>query len=296
MAPDQKTPAAANDRRRERLPDGMVHDHMMEGAPDRPRDPLPTCVRDLAPLPPAYAETLDAGLAALGIAVSPEAREAIDAHVRFLLAWTGAINLTAIREPADVARLHVLDSLAAVPHLASRGITRLLDIGSGGGFPGLPLAVALGSDRALLVDSVGKKARFLTTVVEALGLERRVAVESVRAEAIARDPRDRGAWPAVTARAVTSLAELVELGLPLVAPGGVLVAWKREPLGVELAEAAGALEALRAGPVEVVEAGVPGLEAHRLVIVPRDGRIDARFPRDPAERRRRPLMAPRHGS
>ena len=93
----------------------------------------------------------------------------------------------------------------------------------------------------------------------------------------------------MTARAVASLAELVELGLPLVAPGGVLVAWKRDPVDEELDGAAGALAALRAGPVSVVPTGVPGLEDHRLVIVPRGGRIDARFPRDPAERRRRPL-------
>lgn len=263
----------------------------MEGALDRPRDPLPTRVQDLAPLPAPYADTLDAGLLALGLGLAPDAREAIDTHVRFLLAWTGAINLTAIREPADVARLHVLDSIAAAPHLAARGITRLLDIGSGAGFPGLPLAVALGSDRALLVDSVGKKVRFLRTVIEAAGLDRRIAAESARAEVLARDPRDRGAWPAVTARAVTSLAELVELALPLVAPGGVLVAWKRTPLEAELAEAAGALEALGAGPVEVVDGRVPGLEAHRLVIVPRSGRIDARYPRDPAERKRRPLAS-----
>jgi 16S rRNA (guanine527-N7)-methyltransferase len=288
MAPDRKTPAAANVRRRERLPDGLVHDHM-EGALDRPRGPLPTRIEDLAPLPAAYHEALDAGLIALGLALEPAARAAIDGHVRLLLAWTGAINLTAIREPADVARLHVLDSLSAVPQLAALGIDRLLDIGSGGGFPGLPLAAALAADRALLVDSVGKKVRFLQTVVDATGMGRRVAAERGRSEAIARDPRDREAWPAVTARAVASLAELVELGLPLVAPGGVLVAWKTDPLDDELDAAGGALAALRAGPVRVVPSGIPGLEGHRLVIVPRGGRIDARFPRDPAERRRRPL-------
>jgi 16S rRNA (guanine527-N7)-methyltransferase len=188
-----------------------------------------------------------------------------------------------------VARLHVLDSLSVVPHLVRRGLRRPLDLGSGGGFPGIPIAAALGSDRALLVDSVGKKIRFLRTVVDATGLGRRIAAEQARAEVLARDPRDREAWPVVTARAVTSLTELVEIGLPLVTPDGVLVAWKRGPVDEELEAAGRALRALRAGPVEVLPSGVPGLEGHRLVIVPRGGRIDARFPRDPAERRHRPL-------
>jgi len=279
--------AQANDRRRERLPDALVQPQ--EGALDRPRDPLPTRVQDLPPLPAAYADALGEGLRALELDLPADARAILDGHVRLLLAWTTAINLTAIREPADVARLHVLDSLAAAPVLRSRGISRLLDLGSGGGFPGIPLAAALGSDRALLVDSVGKKVRFLETVIRATGLERRVAAEAQRSEAIARDPRDREAWPAVTARAVTSLAELVELALPLVAPGGVLVAWKRYPVDEELDAAAGALRALRAGRPEIQRVRVPGLEDHRLVVVPRDGPIDVRYPREPSERRRRPL-------
>jgi 16S rRNA (guanine527-N7)-methyltransferase len=269
------------------LPDDLVQPQ--EAALDRPRDPLPTRVQDLPPLPASFGEVVEAGLRSLSLELDAGARGIIDGHVRLLLAWTAAINLTAIREPDDVARLHVLDSLSAVPTLRARGITRVLDLGSGGGMPGLPLAAALGSDRTLLVDSVAKKIQFLRTVIRATGLERRVAAEPERAEAVARDRRDREAWSAVTARAVTSLAELVELGLPLVAPGGVLVAWKRTPLDDELEGAAGALRALRAGRVEVVDPGVPGLEAHRLIVVPRQGPIDVRFPRDPAERRRRPL-------
>jgi 16S rRNA (guanine527-N7)-methyltransferase len=256
---------------------------------DRPRGPLPTRVQDLGELPPEYDATVDEGLRSLGVDLSAAARAAIDTHARFLLAWTGAINLTAVRIPSEVGRLHVIDSLTALPLLRSRGTTRLLDLGSGGGFPGLPLAVALGVDRALLVDSVGKKVRFLQAVIEATGLDRFVAAEAARSEALAHDPRDRGAWPVVTARAVTSLAELVELALPLVAPGGILVAWKREPVDAEVAAAGGALQALRAGPVEVHAVAVPGLADHRLVVVPRGGPIDARFPRDPAERKRRPL-------
>ena len=260
-----------------------------EGALDRPRVPLPTRVQDLPPLPEVYGDVLDDGLAALSIELPAGARVVIDGHVRLLLAWTEAINLTAIRDPAEIARLHVLDSLAALPVLRARGIARLLDLGSGGGFPGIPLAAALGSDRTLLVDSVGKKVQFLRTVIAATGLERCVAAEPDRAEAIARDPRDREGWPAVTARAVTSLAELVEIGLPLVAPGGVLVAWKGASLDTELDAAGGALRALRAGRVRIVTAGLPGLEGHRLVVVERGGPIDVRYPRDPAERRRRPL-------
>ncbi len=232
---------------------------------------------------------LAAGLDALGITLSGAAREAIDAHARFLLAWTTAINLTAIREPSDVARLHVLDSLTAVTRLRQLGARAILDLGSGGGYPGLPLVAALDLERGLLVDAVGKKIRFLDTVIGATGQRHRVAAEASRAEALARDPRDREAWPAVTARAVASLAELVELALPLVAPGGILIAWKRAPIDEELAAAGPALAALHAGPVEVIDAGVPDLAAHRLIVVPRGGPIDPRFPREPSERRHRPL-------
>jgi 16S rRNA (guanine527-N7)-methyltransferase len=260
-----------------------------EGALDRPRDPLPTCVGDLPPLPAAFHDTLEAGLEALGLRLEPRAHAAIDGHARLLLAWTTAINLTAIRDPAGVALLHVLDSLAAVPRLADRRTTGILDLGSGGGYPGLPLAAVLEPDRTLLVDSVAKKARFLRTVVEATGLAGRVAAEAIRAEALAQHARDREAWTVVTARAVADLAELVEIALPLVARGGVLVTWKRAPLEDELAAAAPSLRALRAGAVTVHETGVPGLEAHRLVVVARGGAIDRRYPRDTAERRRHPL-------
>ena len=260
-----------------------------EGALDRPRGPLPTRVSDLPELPEAYRDVLAAGLEALDLRVDAEARAAIDGHVRLLLAWTTAINLTGIREPAAVALNHVVDSLAVVPLLRAHGITSLLDLGSGGGFPGLTIAAALPADRVLLVDSVAKKVGFLATVIEATGLGRTVAAEAVRAEALAHDDRDREAWPAVTSRAVAALAELVEVGLPLVAPGGILVAWKRLPLDEELAAAGPALEALRAGRLEVVDPAVPGLEAHRLIVVERAGPIDPRYPRDPGERRQRPL-------
>ena len=113
------------------------------------REPLPTHVEDTPALPPDYAAAVDAGLAALGLTLEPAQRAAIDGHIRLLLAWTPAINLTAVREPAAAATVHVLDSLTAVGPLRERGIDRFLDLGSGGGLPGIPLAVALPAARGI---------------------------------------------------------------------------------------------------------------------------------------------------
>lgn len=225
------------------------------------------------------------GLAAIRVELEPAARAAIDGHVRLLLAWTEAINLTAIRDPVAAATLHVVDSLAALPVLRELSVSRLLDLGSGGGFPGIPLAVALPAS-ALLVESIGKKATFLRTAVEATDLTERVDVAAERAETLARDPRHRERWPAVVARAVAALPVLAELALPLVAVGGVFVAWKREPLGDELATARAAIRELGGGGAEVREVPAPGLEDHRLVIIRKRTPTPAGFPRSPTERRR----------
>jgi 16S rRNA (guanine527-N7)-methyltransferase len=231
---------------------------------------------------------LDAGLDEIGVALSAGERDAIDGHVRLLLAWNQAINLTAIRDPAEVATGHVIDSLSALRLLRERGVDRFVDIGSGGGFPGLPLAIAAPGASAVLADSVGKKARFLETVVDACGLARRVRTHSGRAEALARDPAHRAHWPAVTARAVASLAELAELALPLLEPGGILVAWKRGDIGAELSAASRALDPLGGGTLETRAVTAPSLPGHRLVVIRKNGRTPDRFPRDPAQRRRSP--------
>ncbi len=255
---------------------------------DREREPLPSRVED-TPIPPvAYARAVDAGLAALGLTLPPAARSAIDGHVRLLLAWTQAINLTAIRDPVAAATLHVIDSLTAVGPLRTRGVEAFLDLGSGGGLPGIPLAAALPAHDTLLIEPIGKKARFLTTAVEATGLAGTVRVATARAETLAADPDHRGRWPAVTARAVSTLADLVELALPLLADEGVLVAWKRGDLEAELDAAERAMTALGGARLEVVDPVVTGLSGHRLVLVTRTGRVPSGYPRDPAARRRRP--------
>jgi 16S rRNA (guanine527-N7)-methyltransferase len=150
------------------------------------------------------------------------------------------------------------------------------------------LAVALPAIRALLVDSVGKKAAFLETVVGATGVDARVRVAADRAEALASDPRHRERWAAVTSRAVGSLAESAELGFPLLRRGGCVITWKRLPLDAELEAAQRAIDALGGGTTDVVPAGVHGLDGHVLVIATKRGATGRGYPRDPAERRRRP--------
>jgi 16S rRNA (guanine527-N7)-methyltransferase len=297
-------------RRRERSPDGPQRHDRQEGCLDRPRDPLPTRVADSPPLPAAFADALDAGLASLHLALTAEARVAIEGHVRLLLAWNAAINLTAIREPAEIAVRHVLDSLAgaSIVERVAGSEARIVDLGSGGGFPGLPLAAALPRAQARLIESVAKKARFLETAVKATGLASRVEVLALRAESLAVDRARTAGWDVVTARAVASLADLVELAFPLLRPGGSLIAWKAasalegaeaglHDARSEIAAARRAMAAIDPAATLTVELAVPtpapavvaALASHRLVVVRRGSDpIRGSWPRDPAGRRRKP--------
>jgi 16S rRNA (guanine527-N7)-methyltransferase len=220
--------------------------------------------------------------------LGPEAVAAIDGHIRLLLAWNAAINLTAIREPAAIARLHVVDSLAALPLVLAGPHAAIVDLGSGGGFPGIPLAAALPGSEVALVDSVGKKTAFLETAVRATGLGGRVVVATRRAETL---PRDH--WELVTARAVGELADLVELALPILRRGGRLIAWKRGALGEELAAAARAALVIGGSaptfhPMAAGLAAAAGLEGHGFAVVTKLRPTPAAYPRDPAARHRQP--------
>jgi 16S rRNA (guanine527-N7)-methyltransferase len=284
---DRGTPSA---RRAYAGSGAAVRNGSPETTPPADRESLPTCVNGLDPLPDEFWEILGTGLAALqDESLSDEQIEAIGDHARLLVAWNKAINLSGIRAPESIAREHILDSLTAVPLLRRAGVEEFLDIGSGGGYPGLPLAIALPARRALLVESVGKKARFLATVIEAAGLRGRVAVAATRAETLAADPHHRGRWPAVVSRAVADMAELSELALPLLCVGGALVAWKRSPVEEELERADRAIRRLGGRIVRLEPVTLPGLEDHVLVAVEKITETPPEFPRDPAARRRRPL-------
>lgn len=254
------------------------------------REPLPTRVDALPALPPTYLDALAVTLDALGesgVDVGEAAQLALAAHVRLMLAWNDAINLTAITDPVQIVRRHIADSLAPLPVLREGFIERLIDIGSGAGYPGLPIA-AVEPWQVTLVESIGKKAAFLRAAVSAMDLDHRVHIGNARAETIEPASAD-----VVTARAVGSLADLVEVGLPLLRPGGRLVAWKRGELGAELAAAGRAAEALggsapRWHPHPEAIARAADLAGHGVIVVVSVDRPPAGFPRDPATRQRRP--------
>jgi 16S rRNA (guanine527-N7)-methyltransferase len=287
------------------------HEQARPTSPPARHEPLPTDPALLPPLPPEFWQITQDGAEALGMMLSPGVRAAIDAHVRLLLAWNRAINLTALRLPDRIARGHVIDSLAGAPTVegflnrANAGRSRsLLDLGSGGGFPGLPLAVAVGAERCALVDSVNKKAAFLHVAASAAVAAAAAAGEQApvcevlaeRAEDLADEPEQRAAWSVVVARAVGSMAELAELALPLLAVGGHLVAWKSDADGAlraELDAARATISAVggsRPNVQRVDPDGRLGLNGHVLVTVRKARTTPDLYPRQPAERRRAALL------
>lgn len=210
--------------------------------------------------------------------------------VALLLDANRRVNLTRVTAPEAVARLHLLDALAALPLLDAHNPAEVIDLGSGGGLPAIPLALARPEVRWTLVDSIGKKAAMLREFVAALGL-RNVEVLADRAEALGQDARQRGRYPIVTARACAPLPILAELALPLVQMGGVLLAWKG-PLDQgddEVRRGRAAIGQLGGGRLEILESGVTSLGGHRFVVVPKVRPTPARYPRRPGEPSRRPL-------
>ena len=200
---------------------------------------------------------LASGLASLGFAPEPLATRLLD-YLALLVRWNGTYNLTAIRDPAEMVSKHLLDSLAVAPYV--RGT--LADIGSGAGLPGIPLALALPECEVTVVESNGKKARFLREVQRHLGLMNLNVAES-RAETFAAPAR----FDCLVSRAFGSLAEFVRVGGHLLADGGRLLAMK----GVAPEDEIAALPAgWRVSEVHALD--VPGLAARRhVVLIERNG-------------------------
>jgi 16S rRNA (guanine527-N7)-methyltransferase len=200
---------------------------------------------------------LDRGLAELALVLPAGAAEKMLEYLRLLAKWNRTHNLTAIREPLDMVSHHLLDSLAVIPHLPSAATTTLADAGSGGGLPGVPLAIARPSWRITLNDSSEKKAAFLRQAVIELGLPN-VEVHEGRMEAW----RPSARFTVVISRALTELAAFIAACRHLVAPGGLLAAMKGVYPKAELAGVPPGCDCSR-----VIALDVPLLKAERHLVL-----------------------------
>ena len=196
---------------------------------------------------------LEAGAAALGVRLTAEQRSRLLRLVAELMEWNGRFNLTAIREPAEMVRKHLLDSLAVQPFIVGE---RIADVGTGPGFPGLPLAVVNPARRFTLVEATAKKARFVEHAAAALGLDN---VEVVNARAEAWKPSQP--FDTVVCRALGKLHEFVRFAGHLCARNGRMLAMKGQYPEAEL-------EAVPRGwrVVAVHRLDVPGLDAERHLV------------------------------
>ena len=229
-------------------------------------------------------QRLQSGLAALNLPV-----EGIPALVRYgdlLIETNKVMNLTAITDPEDVATLHFLDS-AALLTLESFSGKSVVDVGTGAGFPGLPLRVLEPSIRLTLLDSLNKRIQFLETVCRELDLPD-VACVHARAEEFARQHREQ--FDIAASRAVAQLNVLCELALPLVKVGGQFLAMKSVDTDDEIQRARSAIAQLGGKIGKIWDYTIPGTDVrHRMVIIRKERPTPAAYPRPFARIKKAPL-------
>jgi 16S rRNA (guanine527-N7)-methyltransferase len=225
--------------------------------------------------------------ASWGIALSPAQLGYFARYAQVLADWNAHTNLTAISTPEAIYRRHFLDSLSLVRFWGDPP-ARLIDLGSGGGFPGVPLKIVRPELRLTLVDSVAKKTAFLNHLVQELGLEG-VQVRTARAEELGRDPAEREQYDVVTARALAELRVLAEYALPLARVGGRVLAPKGAAASAEATAAARAITLLGGAPAECLPVDLPGQDDAVVVVIRKVAPTDPRYPRAVGVPRRRPL-------
>jgi 16S rRNA (guanine527-N7)-methyltransferase len=214
---------------------------------------------------------------------------ALAAYERELLTWNEKLNLTAIRDPQGVRSKHFLDSFSCVLAWRENPPKRLIDVGTGAGFPGIPLKILYPSMQLTLVESVGKKANFCRHIVETLRLEQ-VQVLTARAEDAGQMPAEREHYDCVVARAVANLPVLAEYLLPLARVGGVMLAQKGQSGPAEAHKAEKAIKLLGGNLRQLIKVELPGVAEERfLVLVDKVAVTPKAYPRKPGIPAKKPL-------
>jgi 16S rRNA (guanine527-N7)-methyltransferase len=218
--------------------------------------------------------------------LTAEQHDRLSRYLDLLLAANATMNLTRITDRAAAEVQHVGDSLTVLPFLP-KGPHALADVGTGGGVPGIPLAIARPDARVVLIEATKKKAAFLRRAVAELGLAN-VEVREQRAEDVGHSDL-REAMDVAVARAVATLPWLIEWCLPLVHKGGRVLAMKGPRVAEELPAAGTALRLLHGGTPVVHPIDLPGAEHHVIVEIEKQGRTEPRYPRPATQAKGKPL-------
>ena len=228
-------------------------------------------------------KTLDLGLPELGLELSQKIRDTLCAFGAAMVKQNEVMNLTAITEPDKVAKLHLLDSLTVLTAADLKGKT-LIDVGCGAGFPGVPVAIGCPEAKVTLLDSLGKRMKWLEEVLPQLGVQAECV--AARAEEAVSDRRER--YDYATSRAVARLNILLELTAPYVKVGGAVLAMKGAAAKEELAECGNAIKKLGLKLEEVKEFSIDGT-SHAVIVLRKIAPTPKQYPRRYAKIKQSPL-------
>ena len=219
-----------------------------------------------------------------------EYQEKLEKLADIILEWNEKINVTAIRDRAEFMKKNVEDSLEILKLPEFADAKRIMDLGTGGGFPGLPLAIACPDKEFFLLDSVAKKLKVVATAADELGLEN-VDVLNMRAEDLAKWPAYRESFDIVASRAVANMSTLAEYCLPFVKVGGYFVAYKTASAAEEIAAAEKAVKTLGGGEQRIVTYGEDDND-YIFVVIKKTGPCPKKYPRKAGLPAKQPLKLP----
>lgn len=234
-------------------------------------------------------EKIREAAAKLGIILTEEQSEKFYIYYEMMIEWNENVNLTAITDFNEVVVKHFMDSLSLIKVFDPNSDCELLDLGTGAGFPGIPLKIAFPSLKITLLDSLNKRVKFLNEVIKKLAFEEIAAIHG-RAEDFARDREFREQFDICVSRAVANMSTLSEYCLPYVKKGGIFVPYKSGNMEEELNQSKHAIKML-GGEIEKVESFMlPDTDIERtLVLIKKAGNTPKRYPRSAGKPAKEPL-------
>lgn len=229
-------------------------------------------------------------LLSFGIELDDIKLEQFHKYYELLIEWNKIINLTAITEYGDVLTKHFLDSLAIVKAIDCKRTYSLIDVGTGAGFPGIPIKIVFPNIKVTLLDSLKKRVNFLDEVIKNLSLTDIEAIHG-RAEDFAKEDKLREQYDISVSRAVANLSTLSELCLPYVNVNGKFIAYKSEKADIELIEAQNAIQILGGGNIEKIPFLLPGTEFERnIIVIDKIINTPSKYPRKSGKPEKSPLL------